>query len=86
MSGKKYRIKKEIKDQILQRIQNEGISVSQAAEDHGVSTKTIYSWLTKGTSEEPSWSEVKRLKKQNQELMQLVGELTVKLSSSQKKS
>ncbi len=86
MSKRGHRISKELKDQILTRIKNDGISVAQAAKDHGVSDKTIYTWLTKGVSDQPSWSEVSRLKKENQHLLQLVGELTVKLSMSQKKS
>jgi transposase-like protein len=86
MTKPNIRISKEVKDQILNRIKNEGVSVSQAAEDHGVSTKTIYAWLSGGVAKNPSWFEVSRLKKQNQELLALVGELTVKLSSAQKKN
>ena len=75
-----------MKDQILGRIKNDGVSVAQASEDHGVSTKTIYTWLTKGVSDQPSWSEVAKLKKENAQLKQLLGELTVKMSMSQKKN
>ena len=42
MAKKGYRISKEIKDQILGRIKNDGISVTQASENHGVSVQTIY--------------------------------------------
>lgn len=85
MSKRGHRISKEMKDQILGRIKNDGVSVAQASEDHGVSTKTIYSWLTKGVSEQPSWNEVAKLKKENAQLKQLLGELTVQMSMSQKK-
>ncbi len=81
-----HRISHEVRDQILRRIKDEGIPVQQASEKHGVSTKTIYSWLTKGTSKNPSWMEVAKLKKQNQELLALVGEITMKLSQAQKKN
>lgn len=54
---KGYKVSKEIKDQILKRVKEEGISVIQAAEDHGVSTKTIYNWLTKGVTKQVSWGE-----------------------------
>ncbi|MGH7203478.1 MAG: helix-turn-helix domain-containing protein [Candidatus Levyibacteriota bacterium] len=37
-------IAKEIKEQILQRIKEKGISVADAAAEHGISTKTIYNW------------------------------------------
>ena len=86
MSKRGHRISKEIKDQILGRIKNDGVSVQQASEEHGVSTKTIYSWLTKGVSDQPSWSEVAKLKKENAQLKQLLGELTVQMSMSQKKN
>ena len=38
---KKQIIAKEIKDQIIDRIKNQGVSVSQAATEHGISTNTI---------------------------------------------
>lgn len=84
---KVYHIAPDVKEQILKRIKEEGIPVSQVAKDHGVSEATIYTWLTKGASNHnPSWLEVAKLKKDNQMLLALVGELTVKLSLSQKKS
>lgn len=83
---KVYRIAPEIKDQILKRIKDEGVSVSLAAKDHGVSEATIYGWLTKGASSHPSWVEVAKLKKDNKMLLEMVGELTVKISQSQKKN
>ena len=81
---KGYRIAKEVKEQILKRIKEEGISVQQASQDHGVGEKTIYKWLTKGVSGVPSWAEFARLKKENKGLLELVGSLTVKLSQAQK--
>ena len=81
-----HRVSREVREQILKRIKEEGIPVQQAADEHGVSTKTIYAWLTKGTSKNPSWMEVAKLKKQNQELLALVGEITMKLSQAQKKN
>ena len=38
-------IPKEIKEQILKRIKEEGVSVADAAVEHGISTKTIYNWM-----------------------------------------
>lgn len=83
-SKKGYRIAKEVKDQILKRIKDEGVSVPQAAQDHGVSEKTVYKWLTKGVAGNPSWTEFARLKKENKGLLELVGSLTIKLSQAQK--
>ena len=83
---KSYRVAKEVKEEILKRIKDDGLSVSQASQEHGVSTQTIYAWLTKGVSQNPSWSEFAKLKKENKGLLELVGALTVKLSAAQKKN
>ena len=85
-TNKKFRISNEVRDQILKRIKDDGVTVVQAAEEHGISTQTIYRWLTKGASSNPSWSEIARLKKENKSLLELVGEITVKLSQAQKKN
>jgi len=82
---KAHRISKEVKDQILDRIKNQGVSVSAAAADHGISTGTIYNWLSKGVTSQPTWAQFNKLKKQNKMLFELVGELTMKLSTPQKK-
>lgn len=83
---KGYRIAPEVKDQILKRVRDEGVPVAQVAEEHGVSDRTIYGWLTKGLSNNPSLGELIKTKRQNEELLSLVGELTLKISQSQKKN
>lgn len=70
-------IPKELKDQILLRIKRDGVSVLQASKDHGVSTKTIYNWSNKDLDKFPSYRDYARLKKQNQDLMILIGQLTL---------
>lgn len=69
-------ISKEVREQVLNRIKNDGISVAAAAYDAGISTKTIYTWLAKGAQKEPGIIEINRLKRENQFLMMLVGKLT----------
>ena len=81
-----HRVSSEVKADILKRIKEQGIPVSQAAQEHGVSTKTIYNWLGKGVEGQPTIGEVAKLKRENQMLLGLVGELTVKLSNTQKKN
>jgi transposase-like protein len=83
---KKYRIAPDVREQILKRIKEEGASVSVAAKDAGISDATIYSWLGKGAAGAPSWSEFVKLRRENKALLELVGETTLKLSESQKKS
>jgi transposase-like protein len=87
MANKKgHRIANEVKADIIRRVKEEGVSVSQAAKDHGIHESTIYGWLGAGAVSAPSWGEFSRLQKQNKELFEVVGELTVKLSQAQKKN
>jgi len=77
-------IPKELKEQILSRIKNDGVSVTQAAKDHAVSTKTIYNWLNQGLDRTPSYREFARLRKQNQDLLAIIGQLTVETKKLKK--
>ena len=81
-----HRIPKDRKEQILKRIKEEGISVSQAAKEHGISDATIYNWLSKGVTGQPTLRELVQLKKKNKMLTELVGEMTIALSQSKKKN
>ena len=60
--------------------------MSQAAKDHGIHETTVYDWLSKGAEGAPSWTEFAKLRRENKALLELVGEITLKLSESQKKS
>lgn len=82
---KKYRIAPDVKAQIISRIKNDGVSVAQAAKDAGVSDASIYTWLGKQADGGPSVLEIAKLKKENALLKELVGEITLKLSETQKK-
>jgi transposase-like protein len=82
---KKFRIAPEVKTQIINRIKNDGISVAQAAKDAGVSDVSVYAWLGKKVGGSPTVMEMAKLRKEVAMLYQLVGELTMKLSESQKK-
>ena len=82
---KKHRIAPDVREQIINRIKNDGISVAQAAKEHGISEATIYGWISKKVEGQPTLSEIIRLKKENQQLLVLVGEMTLKLSETQKK-
>lgn len=82
---KGHKIAPELKEQIINRIKNDGISVVQAARDHGVSEGTIYGWIAKKVEGQPTLAENIRLKRENTQLLQLVGEITLKLSETQKK-
>ena len=83
---KKHRVAPEVREQIINLIKNEGVSVSDAARDHGLSENTIYGWIAKKVDGQPTFSELLRLKKENRQLLELVGEITLKLSEAQKKN
>ena len=86
MGKKAHRIANEVKADILRRIKEEGVSVSEAAREHGVHETTIYGWMGAGATAAPTWTEFAKIQKQNRELLELVGELTLRLSASQKKN
>ncbi len=87
MTNKKsYRVPKELKEQILERIKTSGLPVAKIAEEHGITPATIYSWLSRKAEGVPSKLEVLKLQKENKQLLELVGRLTVQLSTSQKKT
>jgi transposase-like protein len=78
-------IPKELKEQILKRIKEEGLTVKQAADEHGISTKTIYNWMRGKSMSDSSILEISRLKRENKELLEIIGELTHDLRKPKKK-
>jgi transposase-like protein len=82
---RRQKIALEVKEQIINRIKNEGVTVSQAAQDHGIAENTIYAWIAKKVDGGPTISENLKLKREIAQLYQLVGEMTLKLSETQKK-
>lgn len=86
MGKKIHRIANEVRVDIIRRIKEEGIPVAQVAKEHGIHETTIYNWMGAGVQGAPSWSEFAKIQKQNRELLELVGELTLRLSTTQKKS
>lgn len=61
------------------------ITVAQAAKDHGVHETTIYSWLGQVAEAALSQSEFAKIQKQNRDLLELVGELTLRFSAAPKR-
>ncbi len=81
-----YQVTQEVKDQVLARIKNDGITAAQAARDHGISVKSIYRWLKQqadGTGN--TVLELARVKRENRDLLTLVGKLTMYLETEKKK-
>ena len=78
-------ISKETKEQILNRIKNEGVSVPQAAKDAGISNTTIYTWLGRTGQGQQNTTEVLRLQRELQGVYELLGKLTAELAVFKKK-
>lgn len=70
-------IAKDIKNQIIGRIKNNGESVSKLASEFGISNRTIYGWLRKQSEKQISFLEYARLKRENKLLLEIVGKLTL---------
>jgi transposase-like protein len=79
------KIAPDMKEQIINRIKNEGITVVQAAKDHGIPESTISTWIARRVEGQPSLGDIIKLKKENDQLKQLIGDITLKLSETQKK-
>ena len=84
MSNTKHRIPRDLKNQILERIKTSGKSVKEIAVEHGISPRTIYDWLGEGVTGTRS-RDLTKLSKENRELKQIIGELTVQLGLGQKR-
>lgn len=74
----------DVKQQILERVKNEGVPIAQIAQEHGLSNRTIYGWLSKGAKGQPTWLEVSKLKKENRALKELLGRVMYEREVAQK--
>jgi len=77
------KISQEIRDKIVDKIKNEGMSASQAAQEFGISSNTIYTWLEKGKIGTDTL-EIGKLKRENQQLKLIIAELMLDSSKGKK--
>lgn len=78
-------IPKEIREQILSRIKNDGVTANQAANDAGVSPKTVYGWLAKESKiGQCNLLELSRLRRENQALCEIVGQLSLEIKRAKR--
>jgi transposase-like protein len=77
------RVPFETKNEILGKVKN-GQSVTEAAKQYAVSTKTIYAWLSNRVRPEISVLEYNRVKKENEELKRIIGIITLELERGKK--
>lgn len=85
MPSKKHIVPSDVKQQILERVKASDKPITEIAQEHGLNAKTIYNWLSKGATAQPSWRELTKLRRENRVLNEIIGQLTVKLSLGEKK-
>ena len=75
-----------IRDAVLADIKNNGMIAAEAARKHQVHPRLVYGWLasTSTKSNGGLQYEVNKLKRQNHELLALVGQLMLELKSFKK--
>ena len=77
-------IKKEIKEEVLFRIKNEGMSVPDAASHYGINRRTIYGWLSSAGINNPSTQKLRELTNENDRLYAIIGRLSTELNRIKK--
>lgn len=77
-------IKKEIKEEILNHIKNDGMSVPDASGKYGIRKRTIYGWLAKAGLNNPSTQKLRELTNENERLYAIIGRLTTELNKLKK--
>ncbi|MBU0650131.1 IS630 transposase-related protein [Patescibacteria group bacterium] len=77
-------IAKDVKEQIIARIKA-GEPVAEVSKTHGVSTKTIYSWLASKAQGDVTIKDFLRIRRENQAMKEIIGALTIELASLKKK-
>lgn len=72
------------KTEIITKIRNEGLSVTDASTKYGVSAKSIYGWLREGVVDgnRNLVLELNKLRKENEQLYKLLGRATAEMQRS----
>jgi len=72
-----------IRDKIVEKIKNDGLSAAKAAREFGISTNTIYNWLGRGKIGSDIL-EIGKLRRENQQLKLIIAELMLDSSKGKK--
>ena len=81
----KNAIAKEVREEILGKVKA-GESVSSLSKTYGVSDKSIYNWLRGKAANKVSWLEFAKLRKENSQLKEIIGVLSLEVAKSKKKT
>ncbi len=76
----------ETRNEIITKIRDEGMTVTEASTRYSIATSAIYSWMRDGVANSSASLilENNRLKKENEQLYNLLGRATVELKKSKK--
>ena len=77
-------VKKEIRDEIMGKVQEGKFSVRELADQYGISDKTIYNWIRAKATPEINLVEINRLKRENEDLKRIIGIVTLQLEREKK--
>lgn len=78
------RCTKELKEEVLGKVRN-GSKISEVSKQYGINDMTIRTWLTRDTVSRASETlEVSRLKRENENLLRIIGQLTYKADVREK--
>jgi transposase-like protein len=78
MSSGYKKIAPELKAEMLEKVKL-GEKVVDIAKQYGVYHKTIYNWMSNKVNQTNEQLEISKLKRHNEELLRMVGELTVEI-------
>jgi transposase-like protein len=72
------------KAEIVAKVRDEGVRVTDAATQYGVSSKSIYTWLREGVVDgnRNLILELNKLRKENEQLYKLLGRATAEMHKS----
>lgn len=75
-----------IKAEIMAKIRDEGMRVTDASVHYGISSKSIYTWLREGVvnSNTSLILQLNKLKKENEQLYKLLGRATAEMQRSKR--
>ena len=79
-------IPQDTRSEIISKIRDEGMTVAEVAHQYNLGTKAIYNWMRDGVtnSQNSLILENNRLKKENEQLYNLLGRATVELKRSKR--
>ena len=75
----KPKVNKEVKEEILAKVKA-GEPANTVAEKYGISPKTIYGWLRWNAVKGVSWLDYAKIKRENQQLKEIIGVLTLEVA------